>query len=140
MADRWLPAAEFNDRSRKKGSKSKKQPSKRSSRLQFELLEKRDVLAAAVDVGADTASSEVMNASAMSMLFQQSALYSNGQPTADPTVTWTNRDEHHLAESHRTPAQQASEARDRIDMDTATERRRTQTSNLLPGLGARGTF
>jgi hypothetical protein len=57
------------------------------SRLQLENLESREV--PAVVAGAGEPSSDVMQASQMSAFFQQSALFSQGQPTSDPTQSWS---------------------------------------------------
>ena len=59
----------------------------RQSKLQLENLEAREVPAVLAGVG--DAPSDVMQASQMSAFFQQSALFTNGQPTTDPTQSWT---------------------------------------------------
>ena len=56
----------------------------RASRLQIEMLERRDVMAGEVL----TAESEVMQTSCMSAFFQQSALFEVRQPASFPTVSW----------------------------------------------------
>jgi hypothetical protein len=65
-----------------------KRKASRRTRLRFEHLELRAVPAVVVDLGAESVS-EVMQAAQMSAFFQQSALYTDGQPTGDPTVTWS---------------------------------------------------
>ena len=69
-----------------KSQRRVKTPAKpaRASRLQFEMLERRDVMAGEVL----TAESEVMQSSCMSAFFQQSALFEVRQPASFPTVSW----------------------------------------------------
>lgn len=69
----------------KKSNPKKPQPI-RQSRMQYEMLEARNLMAA----DSADASSDVMQASQMSAFFQQSALYEDRQPTTSPTVSWIN--------------------------------------------------
>ncbi len=90
----------------------------------------------AVDVALE-ASSDVMQASCMSAYFEQSALYSNGTPTAFPTVDWITHLEAQIVEFDREiPEQQLASAFDEFD-----EQRDGESSKAgplpVPGL-ARG--
>ena len=78
----WDEANSGSNKSKRRG----KAPAKpaRASRLQFEMLERRDVMAGEVL----TAESEVMQSSCMSVFFQQSALFEVRQPASFPTVGW----------------------------------------------------
>jgi hypothetical protein len=60
-----------------------------STRLQFETLEARDC--PTVVIGGNVPDSQVMQAAQMSAFFQQSALFTDAQPTTDPTASWAPR-------------------------------------------------
>ncbi|MEX2114036.1 MAG: hypothetical protein WD845_12670 [Pirellulales bacterium] len=107
----------------------------RHSRMQFEALEARNLMAA----DAAEASSEVLQASQMSAFFQQSALYENNQPATFPTVSWLA----HLERPHVEPRRSDSiELIDRTDALIDSELRegsRRFGGMLPPGAGARAS-
>ena len=90
----------------------------------------------AVDVALE-ASSDVMQASCMSAYFEQSALYSNGTPTAFPTVDWISHLEAQIVEFDREiPEQQLASDFDEFDEQRDGESRKAGPLPV-PGLGAR---
>jgi hypothetical protein len=117
-------------------NKNAKQPPQplRQARMQFELLEARNLMAI---VTGSTEESAVMQASQMSAFFQQSALYEDRQPTTSPTVSWIN----HLERPMYFPRQPDSiELVDRAtdEIDSELQEGRTGAFRMLPpGGGAR---
>ncbi|MGD9721346.1 MAG: hypothetical protein AB7O59_09060 [Pirellulales bacterium] len=104
----------------------------RATRMQFEPLEPRDMMA-----GPDEASS-VMQASCMSAYFQQSALYEVHQPTSHPTVTWIEHLEYRPVDLQReSPLALVAGLGDLVDKELEEDTRRTGALTLPPGLGAR---
>ncbi len=117
--------------------KSTRKPPKaiRKSRMQIEVLEARNLMAA----DPLEATSEVLQASQMSTFFQQSALYENHQPTTSPTVTWiTHLERPHTEIARAEPIELIARTNDLIDMELREGPRRL--GGMLPsGIGARAS-
>ncbi len=116
-------------KAKKNARKSKKRPQPlRSSRMELEILERRDMMA----------SSAVLNASVMSAFFEQSALYYIRQPVNFPNVTWIS----HLEPSYTEPPllepiQLIARTNALVQMELSEDGRESNQLALPPGLGSR---